>query len=442
MANYTEVVNEHSYITNSNSSIHDNQSEIEKYYVYLALNRTYDCHQVILDDISKQSLNNKLNSSVFFNFIKLTLIYPDLNVSDIPPDIIAVIDSMFGCQTVRQLKYIVENKIFEDISIKCKLTVLLNAKFGNSVKNSIEKIIISDKIKLIFKYNKTELNTSTSGQKSITRLKVSICSLRLFKYPINDCGQPDRPLHSIVSSNDKYIQFGCIEGYELIPFKSSGYNMYCDINSEWSEDFPICTKTIYCNLIDNLTEISPQISYINGDFVVVNGRNTTSDKTIAKLSCENITIDGMPTQLSPSVTPLRTCIRGKWTEPHFQCVTINSGFVYKNAIFIAIACLVLIVIIILLLIAFWYKTKNIRKLLKQRSKELNESAKSKDTQEFWDIIETDPHYYDSIGQNSADNDLNIYEVGNENDSDFNLKTELNDKTDDSKIEYLELTDIF
>jgi len=46
----------------------------------------------------------------------------------------------------------------------------------------------------------------------------------------------------IVSSNYKFTQFGCLDGYDLHPFKTSGYISIVILIASGAKDFPICIQ--------------------------------------------------------------------------------------------------------------------------------------------------------------------------------------------------------
>jgi hypothetical protein len=326
---------------------------------YFASYWPYDCENVTIDDFHRQILIIHLNTSLSFNYFKLSLSYPEMSASQINEtniNISSLIDSTKICKLINKDKYLLANQIRVEISVLCQFSTHIIANSSLTMDYNLNQT--SNEIRLKFKVNQ---------KYDINRLKVSICELRLFKYLENDCGEPDKPLNSVVSSDKKLAQFSCEDGYEIFPLRSSGYYVKCDVNSEWTDVFPVCLEKMYCDLPQNMTDSSPKILFNNNEFSVINGKNTTTSGTIASYSCENITINGTQTVLNPTSNPIRKCSKGKWVGPDFHCVLsinkyeiviMDTKFI-NNIILISMGCLLLLCLVIILsfVVMFWWKRK-------------------------------------------------------------------------------------
>lgn len=200
-----------------------------------------DCMNRTLYNYTTQYITIYLNTSISFNYFRLNLTYPEIvtsNINQTNITITPIINDSVICESIKKEKSIFVNKISEAISVLCKFSTNITA---NDHKFDLSSMT-SNRITLKFDSN-PNLNNY--------RLKVSICELKLFEYQMNDCGNPDKPLYSNVSTNGSLTQFDCIDGYEIHPSIPGGYRVKCDLNSEWNHKFPICKAKTYWYLPEN-----------------------------------------------------------------------------------------------------------------------------------------------------------------------------------------------
>ena len=312
---------------------------------YLASPWPEDCTSISINDPEKQSLVIDFNSSLFFNYMKLSLIYPATqvtidNYTQVKTN--AFIHSSMSCEVLEQKpinkQYGFNEEISVTLSIKCKINYDQVSRIKLNVTNDNK----TDQIKLTFNF----------GRKKLKNFKVGLCGIELYEYQTNDCGKPDRPRHSKMSSNTEegYTQFTCDKGYEIAPKTTSGYLMACDINGEWDREFPICVPKSFCPLL-NAWKGSPKITYINANFDMNDGKNVTAVNTIANHSCKNVFIDGYETDLSPETNSLRTCMDGKWSGSELKCVPNNfwRKLLGPNLVYFALFVITILISLIIIL---------------------------------------------------------------------------------------------
>lgn len=322
---------------------------------YLAGSWPEECKKVRITDTGTQSLVIALNSSLFFNFISLSLVYPPfyttmVNYTDVVLQLlISSQPTKMHCEILKQNvtnnNNVYKGPLIVNIFIKCKVDEDLYK--NNKSKDNVENDFQTEQIKLKFQLNK---------KNKMKYFEVGVCEIELFRYPPNDCGTPDIPRHSRNSSNEDFTQFTCEEGFDLSPKTMSGYLMTCGVNGEFDKEFPVCEAKSFCAPIPNVGKGWPIISYINANFVLINGTNMTTVNTIASHSCHNVTVDGYETILRPETQPFRTCEAGEWSATEFKCVPnlwwrriLASNLIYISIFTFILVLLVLILIIILVI---------------------------------------------------------------------------------------------